>query len=42
MKQIYFIRHAKAKSDGMSDFERKLISKGKIQAQNLGAKLVGI
>lgn len=42
MKQIYFIRHAKAKSDGMSDFERKLISKGRVQAQNLGEKLVGI
>lgn len=36
MKTIYFIRHAKAKKDGESDFLRKLSKRGKADAKALG------
>ena len=35
MKTIYFIRHAKAKKEGESDFERRLSKRGKSDAQAL-------
>ncbi|CZE48100.1 SixA phosphatase family protein [Campylobacter geochelonis] len=39
MKKIYFIRHAKAKKEGESDFVRKLSERGKTDAL-LAAKLL--
>ncbi|MSN96834.1 phosphohistidine phosphatase, partial [Campylobacter sp. FMV-PI01] len=39
MKKIYFLRHAKAKKEGVNDFLRKLSNKGKDDALALKKRL---